>query len=340
MLAAKLCRLPVAAFVSSLPHSSNISVAVRPLRSQCIVCRTQNMASYGRASSLRKVKKITLKERAMAPAGDGAFTVGKGMLAGVSAVGLGMLCYYGLGMSNQVGAIDRAAIWPNVVRQRVKDTYMYFGGSLIFTAASAVAASRSPVMMRLVMRNGWLTLIGTMAAMIGSGLVVRSLPYKEGFGAKQLAWMVHSGIIGAVIAPITLLGGPLMIRAACYTAGVVGGLSALAMCAPSDKFLYMGGPLAMGLGVVIVSSLGGMFIPPTTALGAGMYSVALYGGLALFGMFLLYDTQKIIYRAENHPVYAVQPYDPINNSVGIYLDTINIFIRIATILAGGGNRRR
>jgi len=66
-------------------------------------------------------------------------------------------------------------------------------------------------------------LIGTMAAMIGSGMVVRALPYKEGFGAKQIAWMVHSGIVGAVIAPLTLLGGPLMIRAACYTAGVVGG---------------------------------------------------------------------------------------------------------------------
>jgi len=34
------------------------------------------------------------------------------------------------------------------------------------------------------------------------------------------------------------------------------GLSTLAMCAPSDKFLYMGGPLAMGLGVVFVSSIG------------------------------------------------------------------------------------
>ena len=37
---------------------------------------------------------------------------------------------------------------------------------------------------------------------------------------------------------------------------VVLGLSTLAMCAPSDKFLYMGGPLAMGLGVVFVSSIG------------------------------------------------------------------------------------
>ena len=28
------------------------------------------------------------------------------------------------------------------------------------------------------------------------------------------------------------------------------------------------------------------------------------------------------------------------SSVGIYMDTINIFIRIATMLAGGGNRKR
>jgi FtsH-binding integral membrane protein len=40
--------------------------------------------------------------------------------------------------------------------------------------------------------------------------------------------------------------------------------------------------------------------------------LACYGGLVLFGMFLLYDTQKIIKMAENYPTYAVQPYDPIN----------------------------
>lgn len=62
-----------------------------------------------------------------------------------------------------------------------------------------------------------------MAAMIGTGMLCRSLPYKEGIGAKQLAWILHSCTVGAVIAPLTLLGGPLLIRAACYTAGVVGG---------------------------------------------------------------------------------------------------------------------
>jgi len=80
---------------------------------------------------------------------------------------------------------------------------------------------------------------------------------------------VHCAILGAVIAPICFMGGPILTRAALYTGGIVGGLSTIAACAPSDKFLYMGGPLAIGLGVVFASSLASMWLPPTTALGAG-----------------------------------------------------------------------
>ena len=66
-----------------------------------------------------------------------------------------------------------------------------------------------------------------MGAMIGTGMLCQALPYQEGFGAKQIAWLVHSAVVGSVVAPLTLLGGPLMIRAACYTAGVVGGNTVL-----------------------------------------------------------------------------------------------------------------
>jgi FtsH-binding integral membrane protein len=58
--------------------------------------------------------------------------------------------------------------------------------------------------------------------------------------------------------------------------------------------------------------LGTWFLPATTALGAGLYSIAMYGGLVLFGGFLLYDTQKIVHRAETLPVYASRPFDPVN----------------------------
>ena len=35
--------------------------------------------------------------------------MGRGLVAGASLLGLGSLCYYGLGLSSEVGAIDRAA---------------------------------------------------------------------------------------------------------------------------------------------------------------------------------------------------------------------------------------
>lgn len=94
---------------------------------------------------------------------------------------------------------------------------------------------------------------------------------------------------------------------------MIGGLSTVAVCAPNDRFLYMGGPLAIGLGVVFASSLGSMFLPASTALGAGLYSMSLYGGLLLFSAFLLYDTQRIVHKAENHPAYAMRKFDPINS---------------------------
>ena len=126
--------------------------------------------------------------------------------------------------------------------------YRYFGGSLAATAGTAVAAFRSPTMMNLVSRGGLMAMGVSIAAMIGSSMVARSIPYTPGVGAKQMAWLAHCAVIGCVIAPICLLGGPILTRAAWYTAGMVGGLSTVAVCAPSDKFLYMGGPLAMGLG--------------------------------------------------------------------------------------------
>lgn len=277
----------------------------------------------------------------MAPSSGTSINVGQGALAGAAALGIGALAFYGAGLSGEMGAVEKSVMWPQYVKDRIRDTYMYFGASVAATAGTAVAAFRTPAVMNLVSRGGLLAMGVSIAAMMGSGMVARSIPYSPGLGTKQLAWLAHCAVIGAVVAPICLLGGPILTRAAWYTAGMVSGLSTVAVCAPSDKFLYMGGPLAMGLGIVFCASIGSAFLPPTTAMGAGLYSVAMYGGLILFGAFLLYDTQKIIHRAERHPVgYGAPPFDPVNASMGIYMDTINIFIRIAQLLAGGGGRRK
>lgn len=309
------------------------------------VAKPSNVRLYAQDTrgtfSRQAVRRRTLKETVMAPSSGSAISAGQGALAGAAMFGLGGLAYYGLGLSNEMGAVEKQMMWPQYVKDRIRDTYMYFGGSILATAGTAAAVFRSPAAMNIVMRQGWLALGVSIAAMIGSGMLARSLPYEKAPSAKQAAWLLHCAVMGAVVAPLCLLGGPILTRAAFYTAGMVGSLSAVAVCAPSDKFLQWGGPLAMGLGVVFCASLGSMFLPPTTALGSGLYSVAMYGGLILFGAFLLYDTQKIIYKAERHPVgWGAPPFDPVNASIGIYMDTMNIFIRIASLLAGGGQRRK
>ncbi|XP_050295313.1 growth hormone-inducible transmembrane protein-like isoform X2 [Anthonomus grandis grandis] len=324
MLASRLCRAPV--FQRSLIKHLPTRSAVR------------TFAEDSRDALAREARrKATLKEKAMAPAGETAFNIGRGAVAGGSILGIGALCYYGLASSTGRSALDQSHVWPQYVKDRIKSTYMYFGSSIAVTAASAAAAFRSPAIMGIVTRNGFLGLAISLAAIIGTGMLAQGIEYSPGFGPKQMAWLLHASVMGAMVAPLCFLGGPILLRAAWYTAGVVGGLSTIAVCAPNDTFLYMGAPLAMGLGVVFCSSIGSMFLPPTTALGAGLYSISLYGGLLLFSAFLLYDTQRIVMQAERYPMnpeyQGVRPYDPINSALSIYMDTLNLFIRLAMMLA-------
>ena len=83
--------------------------------------------------------------------------------------------------------------------------------------------------------------IAIIVALVGAGMVTRSIEYKEGFGVKQVAFFGHNALMGAVIAPLSMLGGPIILRAAFMTAGIVGALSAIAVSAPSERFLNWGG---------------------------------------------------------------------------------------------------
>ncbi|CAI5447206.1 unnamed protein product [Caenorhabditis angaria] len=288
----------------------------------------------------------TLKERLLGPTTGKPFLYGTYALAGASVFGVGALMYYGL-ISKEQSILQQSALWPTYVRERISSTYTYLAGSLALTAASGVVASRNATIMRLTAGNGLMSMFGTMAVMIGSGMLCRSIDYDSGM-MKHLAWALHCGVMGAVLAPLCFLGGPVLTRAAWYTAGIVGGLSATAITAPSEKFLMMSGPLAMGFGVIFVANIGTFFLPPGSAIGASLASLVMYGGLILFSAFLLYDTQRLVKKAETYPhpsqfygAAQIKSYDPINAQLSIYMDVLNIFIRLAMIMGGmNGSKRK
>ena len=94
--------------------------------------------------------------------------------------------------------------------------------------------------------------------------------------------------------------------------------------------------LVAGLVAVCLASLGSVALPATAIRTLTVLEgVSLYGGLAVFSGLVLWDTQKIIARAEHAP--NEHRLSPINDAIGIYLDFINLFIRILAIM---DNRRR
>merc|ERR1719498_1288206 len=122
---------------------------------------------------------------------------------------------------------------------------------------------------------------------LGTSMVMQSTPLEKPL-LKHASWVLLNACVGATLSPLCILGGPLLARAAMMTGATVGGLSLVAACAPHEKFLNYGGAMAIGLGVVVASSLGTMFLGPMSAAGGVLHAVSLYGGTVLFGGFVLY----------------------------------------------------
>lgn len=145
----------------------------------------------------------------------------------------------------------------------------------------------------------------------------------------------------ALIAPlVAFMPGAILARAGLYTVALMGGISFVGATAKQEKYLYIGGPLMAGAAVVLASGLAPLIIPATAMRTLALTeSIWLYGGLALFGAFTLYDVQRILYHARLAERGAIVR-DPVNESISLELDFLNIFIRMVQILGMQGQRRK
>ena len=133
---------------------------------------------------------------------------------------------------------------------------------------------------------------------------------------KTLLWSGFMGITSLGLIPlIQMVGQAVVFDALLATGASMGGLCMVALNAPSEEFLKYGGALGLAAGGMFGLGLLNMFYPSKM-----LFNVWLYGGLALFGGITIYDIQKILYNAKNK-----SRYDPINESLSIYLDAIIIF---------------
>jgi len=178
------------------------------------------------------------------------------------------------------------------------------------------------------------SLVGSIGSMMG---VFYTSP--DNVVGKHLCWLGFQTFQALTLSPLLFMNPALLARAGLYTAGVMGSLAYVGATARSDQYLYMGGPLLAGLVVVALSSLAPMVLPVTAMRTLAVSeALSLYGGLAVFGGFTLYDTQKMLAHAREAKMGRI-PADPVRESISFELDFINIFIRMVTILSNGQRRK-
>ena len=95
------------------------------------------------------------------------------------------------------------------------------------------------------------------------------------------------------------------------------------------KYLYLGGFLGSALNMMAMLTLVSIFVPSMSFM-----FIRIYFGLLLFSGFIIYDTQIIIEQAHEGN------RDVCDHAMTLFLDFINLFIRVLIIIMRKGERRQ
>ncbi|KAI1094065.1 inhibitor of apoptosis-promoting Bax1-domain-containing protein [Rostrohypoxylon terebratum] len=229
---------------------------------------------------------------------------------------------------------------PPFERSYLNSTFLHTGLGIGIIGLTARQMIQSGFVYRLMVTNPWVVAIGGLALSFGTMIGTRAVD-PDNYVPKYALWTAFNATQAAFIAPLLAFApGALIARAGLYTVAMMGSISFVGATAKQEKYMYIGGPLLAGAAIVAVSGLAPLVIPATAARTlAFTENIWLYGGLAVFGGFTLYDVQKILYHSRLAEQGIIKK-DPVNESISLELDFLNIFIRMVQILMMQQNRRK
>jgi len=229
---------------------------------------------------------------------------------------------------------------PIYEREYLNNTFLHTGLGIGIIGLTARQMIKSGFVYRIMVTNPWVMPIGGIGLSLATMIATRSIS-PDNYVPKYACWVAFNATQAAILSPLlAFMPGAIVARAGLYTIAMMGSLSIVGATAKQEKYLYIGGPLLAGAALVMASGLAPLVLPVTAVRTLALTeSVWLYGGLAVFGGFTLYDVQKVLYHARLAERGAIQR-DPVNESISLELDFINIFIRMAQILMMQGNRRK
>jgi FtsH-binding integral membrane protein len=205
----------------------------------------------------------------------------------------------------------------------VRRTYGLVFISVIVTALGVAFGMTQPAVMLAVQQHPIITLIAMFAPLWMAMRAHRDYP------RNLILTLLFTFVEGVWLAPFLYMAetrSPGIVgQAGILTLSTFGVLSAYAVLSRRD-FSAWGGFFIMGLWVLIATSLINLFFPSAL----GMLWIAA-GTVLVFSGLLVFDTWRLVRSGQ----YGPDDYVPA--AVSIYLDLLNLFIAILSLL--GGRRR-
>jgi FtsH-binding integral membrane protein len=201
----------------------------------------------------------------------------------------------------------------------VRRTYSLVFASILVTIGGTAFAMTQPSMMNAVLAHPWIMLACVFIPLIGAQVTRNSFPQNIGF---VFMFTFAEGLyVAPFIAAAEAASPGIASQAAILTFSAFGALTAYAFVSRRD-FSGWWSFLVTGVVVLIVT----MFLMSFTGSAAGFTWIASIAVL-LFSALLVFDTWRL------RNVYG--PDDYVMAAVNIYLDLLNMFLFVLSLLSGG-----
>mmetsp|Transcript_16335 Transcript_16335/g.39842 ORF Transcript_16335/g.39842 Transcript_16335/m.39842 type:complete len:242 (+) Transcript_16335:128-853(+) len=176
--------------------------------------------------------------------------------------------------------------------------------------------------------SGVMTQIALMGAVIGLAFVQDVYNRLAVFHAAGLLMGCN---MGPLVNHAIDFAPDIVITALMGTVTIFVCFSAAAMFAKRREFLYLGGMLGSAMSMLLMARFLNMIMGG--ALSAGLFAVELYGGLCMFMLYIVFDTQMIIEDAHNGR------RDFVAHAMELMIDFVAVFVRLLLILMRNAEKK-
>lgn len=157
---------------------------------------------------------------------------------------------------------------------------------------------------------------------LGISAIIFMLIHAAEYTMGSMLFLVFAGMTGAVLSTLVTFAattnGPSIISFAALGTAIITGVCSLYAMTTTRDFSSFGGYLVGALLAVILLGLLNIWLQlPLLTFGLAVI------GLLLFSAFLVYDVQQVVNGGETNPVMA---------AIQIYLDVVNIFVKLVQII--------